>query len=231
MKYSTILFDLDNTLWDFDLAEKLALSDFFLKKGLSKDKLNEYIQNYKIINKKLWEKLEKSKITRSELLNSRFYDFFKTLDIQVDGEQYSKEYEKIIGLHGETIEGAYEFLENLKENGYRLYAVTNGIYNIQVNRLKNSSITKFFEDIFISEKIGFVKPDIRFFKNVEDNIVNFDKEKTILIGDSLTADIKGANIYGIDSIWYNPHNKDLISDVFPKYIVKNYNEILNILYL
>lgn len=229
MKYEFLLFDLDNTLWDFDFSEKIALSEFFIMKGLKEDKLDEHIKDYKIINKKLWEKLEKSEITREELLKSRFYEFFKTLNININGKEYSDDYEKIIGSHGEIIEGAYELLEDLKERGYKIFAVTNGIYNIQKMRLKNSVITNFFENVFISEEIGFVKPDIRYFEYIQNNIKNFNKCKSILIGDSLNADIAGANNYGIDSIWYNRNQSKNTSNYTPTHIVNKYSEIINLL--
>lgn len=229
MKYEILLFDLDNTLWNFDFSEKLALSEFFLKKGLDREKLDEYILNYKKINRKLWEKLENGGITREELLNTRFYEFFKTLNMEIDGKMYSDEYEKVIGSHGEIIEGAFELLSFLKKKGYRIFAVTNGIYNIQKMRLKNSTITNFFEDIFISEKIGFVKPDIRYFEYIQNKITNFSKNKTILIGDSLNADIKGANNFDIKSVWYNSKNMERDNNIVPTYEIKNYDELLKIL--
>lgn len=229
MKYKNILFDLDNTLWDFNLAEKLALSEFFISKGLNSEKIDEYIQQYKKINKKLWERFENSEITRETLLNTRFYEFFKSIGILIDGKKFSDEYEKIIGLHGESIEGAYEFLELLKSKGFRMFAITNGIYNIQINRLKNSKISKFFDKVFISEEVGFVKPDVKYFEFVEKSVNGFNKKETILIGDSISADIKGANNFGIDSIWYNPGHLELKDGIIPDFIVSTYSEIIKIL--
>lgn len=223
-----IFFDLDDTLFDFKKSEINALTNLFKKHKV--EKIDEYMKVYKDINKDLWEKLEKKEITREYLVNTRFEKLFNHFNIKVDGIKFAKEYEKLLGNEGSHIQGAEELLKTLKDKNFKLYALTNGITNIQVNRLKNSSIEKFFEKVYISENIGYQKPYKEFFEYVENDIKGFEKEKSIMIGDSLSADILGANNYGIDSIWYNPKEiKNYNENICPTYTVKNYIEILEIL--
>lgn len=225
--YKILLFDLDNTLLDFDLAENIALTKLLEEQKV--ENLEEYKKAYTTINKSLWEKLEKNEITRTYLVNNRFKMLFEKFGNKKDGNYLSNRYKEILGMQGQHIKGAYELLEKLKKSNYKLYAVTNGMQNIQNNRLKNSKITKFFDGIFISEKVGYQKPNIKFFEYIANKIPNFTKDKSIIIGDSLNADIKGGIDFGIDTAWINFKNLKIDLDIKPKYIIKNYKDLEDIL--
>ncbi|WP_156299695.1 YjjG family noncanonical pyrimidine nucleotidase [Streptobacillus canis] len=223
--YKILLFDLDNTLLDFDQAEENALNEFLKEEGI--ENIEEFKAFYKPENKKLWEKLEKKLITREELVNTRFAISFKHFGIDRDGKELSIKYTKKIGKQGVEIEGASEFLEKIKDD-YDIYAATNGITEIQNNRLKNANITKYLKKVYISQELGHGKPSKEFFEYLEKDL-GFEKKEVLMIGDSLSADILGANNYGIDSIWFNNKNSENNTGIEPTYEAHNFDDILNIL--
>lgn len=225
--YKYLLFDLDNTVLDFDLAEDIALTEFFKEQGV--EDIAGYKAAYSPINKGLWHQLDLGEITREYLVENRFKKLFEHFGIEVDGKKLSKRYEEIIGQQGQHFDGAVELLDTLKEKGYKLYAATNGLTNIQTNRLNHSEITKYFDDIFISEQVGFQKPDIRFFEAVAASIPGFNKDEALMIGDNLFADIGGAQKFGIDTVWFNIKQKEKNCDVVATYTVTDFTTLLYII--
>lgn len=230
MKYQFLLFDLDNTLLDFDLAEDRALNTLFSKHGVKEEEIEIYKAFYKPLNQELWKKLEQKLITREELLRTRFYKLFSHFGIELDGDVLAKEYELLLGEHGEHIAGAVELLEELEKAGFQIIAISNGVSKIQRSRLFSSEVTAFLKEIFISEEMGVQKPDIEFFQMVESKLDGFDKSRAVVIGDSLSADIQGANHYEIDCIWYNPQKKVNTSAAKPTFEVTNYGQLKKLLF-
>lgn len=225
--YKYLLFDLDNTLFDFDLAEDIALTKLLEEQGV--DDIKKYKEYYLPMNKELWHKLDKKEITREYLVKNRFKILFNHFGLEVDGDYLANRYKELLGLQGQHFDGAVEFLENLKKNNMKIFGATNGLITIQESRLKNSAISKYFDDIFISERIGVQKPDIEFFNYLSNKIPGFEKNKAVMIGDNLFADIGGGNNFGIDTIWVNLKGVKNNSDVLPTYEIKNYNELEKIL--
>lgn len=154
---------------------------------------------------------------------------FDHFDHQVDGEAMGILYEKHLGQQGQTYLGAHELLEDLIAAGYEIYGATNGITAIQEERMARSSISPLFKHIFISEQSGTDKPDAAYYDWIGANIEGFNKEKALMIGDSLTADIWGGHNAGIDTIWYNPKKQVNNSGLEPKYTVHDYDGIRKIL--
>ena len=224
--YKFLLFDLDNTLLDFDLAEDKALTKLLTEQNVTN--IKEFKKVYVPLNKKLWHKLDSKEISREYLINNRFSLLFEHFGIEVDGKQLARHYKQLLGEQGEHIFGADELLKKLSSN-YEIYAVTNGITEIQNNRLKNSTIKNYFDKIFISEEIGHQKPSEHFFEYVASNIENFEKEKALVIGDNLFADILGANNFNINSVWCNFKNEKNNSNIYPTYEIKNYEDLEKIL--
>lgn len=225
--YKFLIFDLDDTILDFKKAESLAIREFF--KSLNVLDIETYYKKYVQINENLWRMLEREEITREYLTNTRFEKTFKYFKKDVDGKKMAQEYKNFIGKYGISLDGADEFLEKIKDD-FEMYIATNGLFEIQKNRLKNSSVKKYFKNIFISEKIGFLKPKLEFFKYIEKNIKDFKKEKAVMIGDNLFSDIYGANNFGIDTIWFNKKNLKKEKNIKATYAVKSYDELLKILY-
>ena len=227
MTYKFLLFDLDHTLLDFDAAEDVALTQLLKEEGVAD--IQAYKDYYVPMNKALWKDLEQKKITKSDLVNTRFSKLFEHFGIEKDGTYLANRYQFYLAQQGQVFSGAIELLDNLIERGYQLYAATNGITAIQTGRLAQSSLAPYFNQVFISEQLQTQKPDALFYEKIGQKIPGFSKEKVLMIGDSLTADIQGGNNAGIDTIWYNPHHLENKTQAQPTYEIHSYQALLEIL--
>ena len=227
MKYKFLFFDLDHTLLDFDAAEDIALTQLLEEEGV--EDIQAYKDYYVPMNKSLWKDLEQKKITKSELINTRFAKLFAHFGIENDGSYLAERYQFFLSKLGQTFPGVEELLRKLISQGYELYAATNGITYIQTGRLEQSGIAPYFKEIFISEQLHTQKPDAEFYEKIGARIPNFDKNQTLMIGDSLSADIQGGNNAGIDTIWYNPQHLENKTQAQPTYEVHSYKDLLNCL--
>ena len=227
MSYIFLLFDLDHTLLDFDAAEDVALSHLLKEEGV--EDIQAYKDYYVPMNKTLWKDLELKKITKQELVNTRFAKLFAHFGIEKDGAYLAERYQFFLSKQGQIFPGVEDLLKKLIHQGYELYAATNGITAIQTGRLEQSGIAPFFKEIFISEQLHTQKPDAAFYEKIGQQIAGYGKEKTLMIGDSLTADIQGGNNAGIDTIWYNPHHLENKTLAKPTYEVDSYQALLEIL--
>ncbi len=221
-----ILLDLDDTILDFHKAEIASLKKTFKQLGLEPDE--EVLARYHIINQKHWQLLEEKKITRREVLVNRFQQLFEEYGISCDPDKTQAIYEMELSYHHDFMDGAQEFMDVLV-NQYDLYVVSNGTGFIQDRRLKESGLDKYFKDVFISEYVGHDKPSKDFFDHCFAQISDFTKENTILIGDSLTSDIKGGNNAGIRTIWFHPETVTNHSEIHPDYEVHALSEIPDVL--
>lgn len=197
----TVLFDLDNTILDFSKAERAALTKTLEQLGISPTE--EICARYSVLNQAQWKLLEKGVITRREVKLRRFRLLFEELGADVSAEQAAAVYESLLGIGHYFMEGAEELLETL-HGRYRLYLVTNGTASVQRGRLKSADLGKYFEDIFISEEVGFDKPDIRYFESCFSRIPGFSRESSVIVGDSLSSDIQGGINAEIRTVWFNP---------------------------
>ena len=229
MIYKFLLFDLDHTLLDFDAAEDVALSHLLKEEGV--EDIQAYKDYYVPMNKALWKDLELKKITKQELVNTRFAKLFAHFGIEKDGAYLAERYQFFLSKQGQIFPGVEDLLKKLIHHGFELYAATNGITYIQTGRLEQSGIAPFFKEIFISEQLNTQKPDAEFYEKIGARIPNFDKNHALMIGDSLTADIQGGNNAGIDTIWYNPHHLGNKTLAKPTYEVDSYQALLDCLAL
>ena len=227
MTYKFLLFDLDHTLLDFDTAEDVALTQLLKEEGVAD--IQSYKDYYVPMNKSLWKDLEEKKITKQELVNTRFSKMFSHFGIEKDGVYLAERYQFYLAQQGQVFYGAMELLDSLIDRGYELYAATNGITTIQTGRMAQSGLAPYFNQVFISEQLQTQKPDALFYKKIGQQIAGFSKEKTLMIGDSLTADIQGGNNAGIDTIWYNPHHLKNKSLAQPTYEIDSYQALLDCL--
>lgn len=203
-----ILWDIDGTLLDFLKSEAYGIRKCFAQFGLG-ECTNEMLERYSVINRKWWNKLERGECTKPEVLNGRFKDFFATEGIPFDRvEELNKAYQFYLGDKAFYQDGGKEVVTALKGR-YLQYAVTNGTALAQERKLKKSELDQLLDGIFISEKIGFEKPDIRFFKAVF-AAIPCKPEECVIIGDSLTGDMQGGINAGLLHWWYNP--KGLAAD-------------------
>lgn len=223
-----ILWDLDNTILNFSAAEHNALKDTFEYFNLVECS-DDMIKNYSQINHRYWKKLELNEIAKPRMLVQRFEEFFALEKIEFDEyEEFNYQYQIRLGNTIVFNDNAYELIREFKQE-YKQYIVTNGTALAQKNKLINSNLLNIIDDVFISEKIGYEKPHIEFFNHVFDNIGNYTKEEIIIVGDSLTGDIQGANNAMIKCCWYNPLCLEKPQDLRIDYMIDDLNQLVDIL--
>lgn len=227
MRYEVLLFDADETLFDFRKGENSAFLKCIDDFNLSEDK-EACIKLYKEINTFIWQEFEKGLITSKDLKVERFRRLLKALNIERDAEEVSNTYMKYLGMSTFLFDGVEELIKDLSKD-YRLVIVTNGLKEVQTNRISKSTIGKYFEEIIISDGIGIAKPDARIFEYALDSINYKDKSKVLMIGDSLTSDIKGGINAEIDTCLYNPDKKVNDTDIKPTYEIHKLEDLKNIL--
>ena len=211
-----LLFDLDNTLLDFDMAESIALKKTLREFGL--EPTDEIVERYHHINIRYWEMLENGLLTRAQVLVGRYEELFREFGIEQSGDAVAKRYEQLLSEGHHFLPGAEALLEELYGR-YDMYIVSNGSAVVQEGRLESSGIGRYFKDIFISELVGFDKPSLSFFEACFERIPGFEKERAIIIGDSLTSDIRGGINAGIKTCWFNPKGLAPRADIIPDYTV------------
>lgn len=226
MAYSIALFDADNTLLDFTRAEHDALCECLTARGLPND--DATIARYSAINDGYWKKLERGETTRERLKVDRFADFFATMDYDGDPAAMADDYVSALSRQSYLLDGALELIRAL-HGKCRLYIITNGITTVQKSRFGTCPLAPYFDACFISEEMGCAKPEKRFFDLVFDAIPDFDPAGAIVIGDSLSSDIRGGINAGLDTCWFNPADKP-VPDAMPiTYTVTKLEDILPIL--
>ena len=221
-----VLLDLDDTIFDFHKAEKLALSKTLF--GMGVEPTDEVTARYSEINASLWRKLEKGEMEREEILVSRFKLLFDEIGASCDALAARKSYEKNLSVGHYFIDGAPELLEALFGK-YKLYLASNGTAAVQIPRIESSDIEKYFDGIYISEIVGFNKPDVRFFERIFGAIKDFSPAETLIVGDSLSSDIKGGKNAGVKTCLYNPCGKEISGDVIADYEIKSLSELPRLL--
>ena len=209
--YDILLFDADRTLLDFDKSELVALQKVFEEYGIEFNE--ELVCKYTKINHHLWDQHELGLISRERLIYKRFEDLFVQENLKIDSVEFEDRYQFLLSEQAFLIDGALELIKDISKY-YGVYIVTNGVKDTQMKRLVSTGIAKYVKDIFISDEIGYQKPSKEYFNIVSSRIYNFDKRRTIIIGDSLTSDIKGGNNAGVDTCWYNPLKLTQNVDVF-----------------
>lgn len=225
--YKFILFDADNTLFDFTRSEHEAVAETLRDFGFIPT--DSVIDDYSRINQSLWEKLERGETEKQRLRVERFellfekegYDLSKARDA-------SDRYSERLSTKAYLIDGAREILEDLAPCA-ELYIVTNGIKKIQESRFVASGLERFIRASFISEEMGFEKPDARFFDEVERCIPGFARADALVVGDSLTSDIRGGINAGIDTCWFNPKHKPMPKNMSINYVIGSLSELKNII--
>lgn len=198
-----ILWDIDGTLLDFEAAEKAAINQCFASHGLG-ECTEEMLKRYSVINRRYWEALEKGEMTKPEILVGRFREFFATEGLPSEkAEAFNEEYQVRLGDTIVFRDNGYELVQKYKKL-FKQYAVTNGTKVAQDRKLKNSKLDELLDGIFISDVLGVEKPNVVFFDKVFETIGAYDKSEVMIVGDSLTSDIRGGNNAGIVTCWYNP---------------------------
>ena len=203
-RYQWILFDADNTLFDFNRAETQALVWTFDDLGLVYQA--DYGDLYKKINSAIWVEFEQGLITSTQLRVERFARLIRAAGIAADAQVFSRAYLPNLAKGSQLLAGAEELVKKL-HGAYRLGLVTNGLSDVQRPRLQASPIGDCFEVVVISDEIGVQKPEAGFFEVAFERMGQPPRSAVLLVGDGLSADIQGGNGFGLDTCWYNPAGK------------------------
>jgi len=201
MTYTWLFFDADGTLFDYDKAEEKALRATFGDLGLPFRE--EYGLLYREFNAQVWKDFEAGRTTAERLRVERFERLFGAAGLSADPEAFSRGYLPNLALGSDLMPGALETLRALRQR-FHLALITNGLKDVQRPRLARAGIAELFEQVAISEEIGAAKPAPAYFDALFARIGGLPRQQALVIGDGLTSDIQGANLYGLDACWFNP---------------------------
>lgn len=227
MKYEIIIFDADETLFDFKKSEREAFKNTMLDFGVEYDE-NYHLRIYQDINTAIWKEFEEGSITQENLKIDRFRRLSESINMNLDANELAKSYMMHLADGSFLFEGSVDLIQTLKEK-YKLTIVTNGLSDVQNKRIGKSVIAHHFEDIVISEEVKVSKPNPKIFELALRNINHTDKSKVLMVGDSLTSDIQGGINFGVDTCWYNPNKIINNKGIQPTYEISNFDELKDLL--
>jgi 2-haloacid dehalogenase len=227
MKYEIILFDADDTLFDFKRSERESFKNTMLEFNIECDE-NHHLKIYQGINTAIWKEFEDGLITQEKLKVERFKRLSDSLKAGFDENEFAKTYIKHLANCSFLFEGSIELIKSLHKD-YKLTVVTNGLKDVQNKRIRKSIISEYFEAIVVSEEVNVSKPDPKIFEYALKNIEYTNKSKVLMVGDSLTSDIQGGISFGIDTCWYNPKRIENKTGIIPTYEISNLMELKDIL--
>ncbi len=227
MKHSLFLFDLDDTLLDFRASEKLSFERVLRELGFHGEAEGIFAQ-YQAFNVDLWRAFEAGKVDKEFLKVERFRRTFAAHGLDIDPQHASQRYLDSLSETVVLVDGAMRLCETLAAAG-EVGIITNGVASIQQRRIDSSGLGAFISFTATSEACGFAKPDTRFFDYATKMARSFSKERTIIVGDRLDADILGANRFGIESCWFNPGRSANGTEAQPTFDVAHLDEVAPLL--
>ncbi len=226
MSYKKLLLDVDGTLLDFDASAAKSLEILFEERNYPFNA--DVFPLYTEINNGLWERYERGEMPRDLVLTERFTILFEKLGLNESGSSFENDFREQLEQNPVWVEKAEDLLQYLRPK-YGMYIVTNGVASTQRKRLGLTGLDKYVDDVFISELIGAQKPQKAFFDYCFEHIGPCEKSEILLIGDSLSADILGANQAGISACWFNPKGKAVSGAAKPDMEIRRLEELWNIL--
>lgn len=222
-KYYCILFDADNTLLDFDAAERKALAETLAQYNIEPS--NETVEKYRTINEGLWRQLEKGQIRREKLMNERFTRFLKEIGVSGSGAEMNRYYLNQLSTHPDLMPGnVLDVLHELAEVA-TMAIVTNGFDKVQSRRVKESGIAAFMEEVFVSERSDSEKPNRKIFDTALRTLGVENREHVLVVGDSLSSDIQGGINAGLDTCWLNRNHVENPSPISPTYEIESLEQL------
>ena len=217
-----ILLDLDNTILNFDIAERTALSRALTLLGVPFD--DGTLAKYNRINLRHWEMLEDGILTREQVLVQRFEALYREIGVQADAFRTQQLYETLLAEGHWFMPGAEDLLKELRGK-YRLFLCSNGTQSVQDGRIESAGIAPYFEQIFVSEHMGSNKPEKRYFDLCFARIPDFRAQRCLIVGDSLTSDVRGGLNAGILTCWFNPAGRPRRGGIEPHYEIRALGEL------
>lgn len=226
-RFSTILWDVDGTLLDFLYSQRYALTKCFRTAGL--EITEEQIKRYSRINDIYWKRFELGEITREQLLSGRFIALFEEYAIEgIDVEAFRREYQVALGSVFSFIDDSLTICKSL-QGITKQYVITNGVTDTQKSKLKLSGLSEVMDDVFISDEVGYRKPQREFFEHCLSRIGEKDKSRILVVGDSLTSDIKGGIQAGLSTCWYRREDAINDTDMRPDFEISDLHMLYDIL--
>lgn len=233
-KYRHVFFDLDNTLYDFDKNARLsiieALEFYDIYQSISS--IEDFFEAYNSINDKLWDDYRNNLVSKTMLRHRRFAESFAKCGIKTEIApiEVDNKYLEIMPTKTELLPHTVETLTKLKALGYKLHIITNGFKEVQIKKMENSGIIKFFDGVFISEIVKSNKPSPEIFEYAIKSC-NARKNESIMVGDSWNIDIAGAKKFGVDQVYFTYKHDDYIchGDEKPTYQIEDLEQLVNIL--
>ena len=224
MKYPVLLFDADDTLFDFPKASARAFAAMCRADGIPDTE--ESRQLYHTINLELWAAFDRGEVSKEYVTLERFVRFLRALDLPLDPVKCNRDYLTALGAGVFPLPRAEEVCRELVRRGHRLYIVTNAVASVQRSRLQGSVFADLITDAFISEDAGASKPSALYYEYVLSRI-GAPREDCLAIGDSLATDIRGANNAGLPCCWFNPGGKARPEDLRINYEIRDLRELLS----
>lgn len=225
-QYKALFFDLDRTLLDFSASEKKGLHTIFAAHHIpfTDEMLSYYLQE----NEKLWSAYEKGEIAKDTIFQKRFPKLVSHFGLCLDGLKLEAAYRKTLENGFDMIDGALELVQTLYKK-YELYVVTNGLQSTQYKRLHATGLAPYFQKVFVSEEIGYQKPNKSYFDYCFHALPHLSPKDVLIIGDSLSSDILGGNLYGIDTCLMNAEHLPNNTNILPLYEIHHLFELYDIL--
>lgn len=221
-----LFLDLDDTILDFHKAERIALAKTLESFDVAPD--DEVLARYHVINRQHWERLETGELTRDQVQEGRFRVLFQELGRTADPVQVTRTYERNLGIGHYFLPGAEEAVQSLHKK-YRLFLASNGTASVQHSRLESAGLYPVFERVFVSQELGFNKPAREFFDACAAQIPGYVPEKAMMVGDSLSSDIRGGKNAGIRTCWVNPDHKPAPEGLTPDYEIEALSQLPELL--
>ena len=227
MRYSWILFDADDTLFDFKRSARHSLAQTLEDYQISATE--GHFQIYENINHEVWLSFERQEISAIELRKLRFERFFDAIGEYRDSLEMNQRYLQLLSQTHFMLAGAVDLLEDLRSKNYRIGLITNGLKEVQRPRIAQAKMEKHFEVIVVSDEIGVSKPHEGFFQHAFEKMGKPPKSKVIVIGDSLNSDIQGGNNFGVDTCWFNPNSAANLTEHKPTFQIQNLESLHELL--
>ena len=228
MTIRAILWDVDGTLLDFLAAEKAAVKKLFMAFDLG-ECTDGMVARYSAINDSYWKRLERGEITKKEVLIGRFREFFSELGMDPDlAEPFNAKYQHALGDTVVYRDGSLDIVKGL-HGRVKQYVVSNGTIVAQTKKLQRSHLGEWMDGVFLSEELGAEKPSPAFFERVFAALPDIRKEDMLIVGDSLTSDMKGGIAAGISTCWYNPQSLPRPADMAIDYEIQDLVQVLPLL--
>lgn len=228
MSYKHILFDADNTLFDFTASSHLAFDDTLKHYGVTAN--DNHYKTYKPINGEVWMLLEQKKIDMDGVRKIRWQKFWAVLGHNHDPFETNRIYLEHLVAHCFLLDDTIEVLDYLSSlSAVDKHIITNGMKEAQRPRISKLGLDKYFKTITVSDEIGYAKPDGRFFDVTFQSLDRVEKSQCLVVGDSLHSDIQGGNNYGIKTCWYNPNGKTNDTTIQPDYEIKSLLQLKNLI--